>query len=430
MGASGETATPPATSKAPKTTSSAPATAPAAAVTTTTTTSPTPVQDPQAGAAGYSEWLAAFQAYYQAGAQPPAGGFPHPYMWGGQPMMPPPYGGPHPSYGAMYPPGGMYAHPMYGQYGAPASEAMTGVEQADGKAVEAKEGAKQTPLKRSKGSKGSLQLLKVGESGGKGNGVSQSSNGDDNENDGETGSDGSTDNSREENAQNLLGGKRSFGEMAIEAGAAPYMPPPGTVPGPPPPVGPPGSGGSLDMSLDYWSAGSVPQPKGGKRASGSPSTSAPPAELWLTDEREVKRQRRKQSNRESARRSRLRKQAECEELGTRVDTLTVENMALRTELNRVTEECKRLQAENSNLVQKIRSTPPLEMAAPAAADSVAAAPAAPVESDVVVSGEETDEAQGNANGNVKVKEDKPAGERKSHCIGCVSGCRPVKFCLL
>lgn len=410
MGASGETATPPATSKVPKT-SSSPVTPGAGAVTTTavaTTTSPSPVQDPQAGAAGYNEWLAAFQAYYQAGAQPPAGGFPHPYMWGGQPMMPPPYGGPHPSYGAMYPPGGMYGHPMYGQYGAPASEAMTGVEQADGgkpstEGAKAGEGAKPTPLKRSKGSKGSLQLLKVGE---KGNGVSQSSNGDDNENDGETGSDGSTDNSREENAQNLLGGKRSFGEMAIEAGAAPYMPPPGAVPGPPPPVGPPGSGGSLDMSLDYWSAGSVPQPKGGKRASGSPSTSAPPAELWLTDEREVKRQRRKQSNRESARRSRLRKQAECEELGTRVDTLTVENIALRTELNRVTEECKRLQAENSSLVQKIRSTPPPDLTAPAPSDSGAAA--APIENEIVVSGKETEEAQGNANGIVKVKEDKPA----------------------
>lgn len=328
-------------------------------------------------------------------------------------MMPPPYGGPHPSYGAMYPPGGMYGHPMYGQYGTPAPEAMTGVEQADGKAEVKAEGAKQTPLKRSKGSKGSLQLMKVSESGGKGNGVSQSSNGDDNENDGETGSDGSTDGSREENAQNLLGGKRSFEQMTIEAvGGAPYMPPPGGVVGPPP-VGPPGSGGSLDMSLDYWSAGSVPQPKGGKRASGSPSTSAPPAELWLTDEREVKRQRRKQSNRESARRSRLRKQAECEELGTRVDTLTVENMALRTELSRVTEECKRLQAENSNLVQKIRSTPPSEMTAPVAAADGAAAPVAPVESEVAVSNKEIEESLGNANGNLKAKEEKPAGERLS-----------------
>ena len=412
MGAAGETAAPAMTTKSPKA-SSAPA-APAAttaAAATTTAASGTPVQDPQTGAPGYNEWLAAFQAYYQAGAQPPAGGFAHPYMWGGQPMMPPPYGGPHPSYGAMYPPGGMYGHPMYGQYGAAAPEAMAGGEQADGKTEVKGEGGKPTPLKRSKGSKGSLQLMKGSESGGKGNGVSQSSNGDDGENDGEndgeTGSDRSTDGSREENAQNLLGNKRSFEQMAMEAvGAAPYMPPPGAVVAAPPPVGPPGSGGSLDMSLDYWSAGSVPQPKGGKRASGSPSTSAPPAELWLTDEREVKRQRRKQSNRESARRSRLRKQAECEELGTRVDTLTVENMALRTELSRVTEECKRLQAENSNLVQKIRSTSASELTP---ASDGAAASGAPVDSEVAVSNKEMEGSQGNANGNVKAKEEKPAG---------------------
>ena len=48
------------------------------------------------------------------------------------------------------------------------------------------------------------------------------------------------------------------------------------------------------------------------------------------DERELKRQRRKQSNRESARRSRLRKQAECEELGGRLTTLSMENMNLQT----------------------------------------------------------------------------------------------------
>mmetsp|Transcript_38558 Transcript_38558/g.73858 ORF Transcript_38558/g.73858 Transcript_38558/m.73858 type:complete len:312 (+) Transcript_38558:458-1393(+) len=53
------------------------------------------------------------------------------------------------------------------------------------------------------------------------------------------------------------------------------------------------------------------------------------AAAGLVDEREAKRQRRKQSNRESARRSRLRKQAECEDLGTRVTNLSQENMKLR-----------------------------------------------------------------------------------------------------
>mmetsp|Transcript_32736 Transcript_32736/g.82473 ORF Transcript_32736/g.82473 Transcript_32736/m.82473 type:complete len:343 (-) Transcript_32736:586-1614(-) len=50
-----------------------------------------------------------------------------------------------------------------------------------------------------------------------------------------------------------------------------------------------------------------------------------------TDDREAKRLRRKQSNRESARRSRLRKQAECEELGGRIHHLQQVNQQLRME---------------------------------------------------------------------------------------------------
>ncbi|CAL8468700.1 g8240 [Coccomyxa elongata] len=49
----------------------------------------------------------------------------------------------------------------------------------------------------------------------------------------------------------------------------------------------------------------------------------------VQDERELKRQRRKQSNRESARRSRLRKQAECEGLGQKVLDLEAENVKLK-----------------------------------------------------------------------------------------------------
>ncbi len=49
----------------------------------------------------------------------------------------------------------------------------------------------------------------------------------------------------------------------------------------------------------------------------------------MQDERELKRQRRKQSNRESARRSRLRKQAECEGLAQKVVELETENAKLK-----------------------------------------------------------------------------------------------------
>lgn len=52
--------------------------------------------------------------------------------------------------------------------------------------------------------------------------------------------------------------------------------------------------------------------------------------LLSQDEREVKKLRRKQSNRESARRSRLRKQAECEALSGKVKDLQRENSKLKT----------------------------------------------------------------------------------------------------
>lgn len=51
----------------------------------------------------------------------------------------------------------------------------------------------------------------------------------------------------------------------------------------------------------------------------------------MQDDRELKRVRRKQSNRESARRSRQKKQAECEDLGSKVQLLDQENASLRQE---------------------------------------------------------------------------------------------------
>ena len=455
MGAAGESTTPPAAASSKATKPSTPTTP----ATTTASSAPTPAsgsasapvlhqeassqqqQQQQAAAAaavagtpGYNEWAAAFQAYYQAGAQPPAG-FPHPYMWAGQPMMPP-YGGPHPTYGAMYPPGAMYAHPMYGQYaGTPTAQQgggepmVMGGEQTETKPSGNLEAAgKQTPLKRSKGRRGSLQLMKVSESGGKRNGVSHSSNGDENENENETGSDGSTEGSRDENEQNLMP-KRRFELMAMDAGAGTgggggggaYMAPPvgGVVPGTPASgLQGGGGGGSLDMSLDYWSAGSVPAAKAVKQHSGSPTTTAPQTELWLQDERELKRQRRKQANRESARRSRLRKQAECEELETRVDTLTVENVTLRAELTRVTEECKRLQVENGSLMHQLRNNPQPGSGVQAVVTPAQAAPAAAAPpKETIDTDKEMVDASNDGNGNFPLKEDKPSGKSESRDVG-------------
>ncbi|XP_009142669.1 G-box-binding factor 3 isoform X2 [Brassica rapa] len=76
------------------------------------------------------------------------------------------------------------------------------------------------------------------------------------------------------------------------------------------------------------------------------------------NERELKRERRKQSNRESARRSRLRKQAETEELARKVEALTAENMALRSELNQLNEKSNNLRGANATLLDKLKSSEP------------------------------------------------------------------------
>jgi len=73
------------------------------------------------------------------------------------------------------------------------------------------------------------------------------------------------------------------------------------------------------------------------------------------DERELKKQRRKQSNRESARRSRLRKQAECEELSIRVSKLSEENLDLQTELSKMRQKCQTLTCQNKVLQQELHS---------------------------------------------------------------------------
>ncbi|XP_011093363.1 common plant regulatory factor 1 isoform X5 [Sesamum indicum] len=79
-----------------------------------------------------------------------------------------------------------------------------------------------------------------------------------------------------------------------------------------------------------------------------------PNETWLQNERELKRERRKQSNRESARRSRLRKQAETEELANKVQALTAENMALKSEINKLMESSEKLKLDNAALLEQLK----------------------------------------------------------------------------
>nr|GMD76201.1 bZIP transcription factor 16-like [Ipomoea batatas] len=138
-------------------------------------------------------------------------------------------------------------------------------------------------------------------------------------------------------------------------------------------VGVPGPTTNLNIGMDYWGTtasssipairGKVPSASvaGGMVTAGSRESVQ--SQLWPQeaslgylfygilnqDEREIKRQRRKQSNRESARRSRLRKQAECEELAQRAEGLKEENASLRAEVSRIRSEYDQLLAQNASL---------------------------------------------------------------------------------
>ncbi|XWS42023.1 hypothetical protein CRYUN_Cryun17cG0133100 [Craigia yunnanensis] len=293
----------------------------------------------------YPDWSSPMQAYYGAGATPPpffastvASPTPHPYIWGGQHPLMPPYGTPVP-YPAMYPPGGVYAHPNL------AATPILAQNNADheGKDVD---GRDRGATKKSKGTSGS----KVGESGkmasGSGNdGSSQS---------GESGSEGMSDGSDENNQQELAAGKKgSFNQMLADANAQSNTTEAvqSLVPGKPVASMP---ATTLNIGMDLWSGS--PAAPGAAKMRPNTSGTAPGAVMpdqWIQDERELKRQKRKQSNRESARRSRLRKQAECEELQARVESLANENRNLREELKKLSDECEKLTSENSSIKDEL-----------------------------------------------------------------------------
>uniref|UniRef100_A0A0E0MKX6 BZIP domain-containing protein n=1 Tax=Oryza punctata TaxID=4537 RepID=A0A0E0MKX6_ORYPU len=329
----------------------------------------------------YPDW-ANFQGYPPI---PPHGFFPspvasspqgHPYMWGAQPMIPP-YGTPPPPY-VMYPPG-VYAHPSmppgahpFTPYAlaspngnadptgttAAATAAAAGGE-TDGKSSEGKE---KSPIKRSKGSLGSLNMITGKNSTEHGKTSGASANGAISQS-GESGSESSSEGS-EANSQNDSHHKGSGQEQDGEVRSSQngvsrspsqaklnqtmaIMPMPSSGPVPAPTT-------NLNIGMDYWAntASSIPAIHGKATPTAAPGSMVP-GEQWVQDERELKRQRRKQSNRESARRSRLRKQAECEELAQRAEVLKQENASLRDEVNRIRKEYDELLSKNSSLKEKL-----------------------------------------------------------------------------
>ncbi|KAK9716144.1 hypothetical protein RND81_06G213800 [Saponaria officinalis] len=337
-----------------------------------------------------AEWPG-YQAYAHI---PPSGFMPpnaqaHPYMWGVQPMMPP-YGTPPHPYVAMYPHGGLYAHPSmppgsypYAPFVMPSPNGMAeasgnthGSADADSKQPETKE---KLPVKRMRGSLGSLNMI-TGKNNEEGKTTGTSANGNCSKS-AESGSDSSSDGS-DANSQNDSPMKsrerQEVGEAdmsqngnstytqngvvntphSIVNHAMPVVPMagPGAVAGP---------ATNLNIGMDYWAtptSSPVPPMRGQVSASvaaglvSAGSRDNLQSQLWLQDERELKRQRRKQSNRESARRSRLRKQAECDELAQRAEVLKEENANLRAELNRIRGDFDHIMTENAVLKERLGIT--------------------------------------------------------------------------
>ncbi|KAL0462098.1 UNVERIFIED_CONTAM: G-box-binding factor 1 [Sesamum latifolium] len=304
----------------------------------------------------YPDWSSSMQAFYGAGATPPffastvASPTPHPYLWGSQHPLMPPYGTPVP-YPALYPPGGVYAHPNM----ATAPNAVHGTGELDGKAPEGKDRASS---KKTKGASGNHVM--IGAKTGNGEKAASGSGNDVGTQSAESGSEGSSDASDDNNNQESSAAKKgSFDQMLADGANAQNNGGPTnfqtSVPGNPV-VSVPAT--NLNIGMDLWNAS--PAGSGAMKLQpnqpGVSPTVAPPGMIndqWVQDERELKRQKRKQSNRESARRSRLRKQAECEELQHRVETLSNENHTLRDELQRLSEECEKLTSENNSIKEEL-----------------------------------------------------------------------------
>ncbi|CAN4077283.1 unnamed protein product [Withania somnifera] len=310
----------------------------------------------------------------------------HPYMWGVQQYMPP-YGTPPHPYVAMYPHGGIYAHPSMppGSYPfspfampspngvAEASVGNPGNVEVDGKSSEGKE---KLPIKRSRGSLGSLNMIS-GKNNGPGKASGASANGVYSKS-AESGSEGSSEGS-DAHSQNgspmNSGGKQDSADTSQNGNAAAHGSENGGTGAPHSMVnqtmavvsasgagGIPGPTTNLNIGMDYWGAAtssSIPAMHGKLPVSvagglvTAVSRDSIQSQMWIQDERELKRQKRKQSNRESARRSRLRKQAECDELAQRAEVLKEENASLRAEVNRIRSNYEHLLAQNASLKERL-----------------------------------------------------------------------------
>lgn len=286
-------------------------------------TSPPPKEQPPIYP--YPDW-SAMQAYYGPGMMPPPyysapGHAPQPYMWAPQPIIPP-YGAPF-----MYPHGGTYPHhpamPFVPQHMSTESPAKSATEKEN----------KSTMRKHKE-----VNCFAMSSAA---NGITEkasSEESDDRKN--ETGvtvvqkrKQSSADEPMSDTKSNKKSSSWKDGEasgpskVTSEIGEIAVKP--------------------LTALPAYPTASAVSN-------STIPSSHNTVTDLWYKDEKEIKREKRKQSNRESARRSRLRKQAETEELTVKVESLTAENSTLKSEIGRLTQDSEKLKSENSILQEKLK----------------------------------------------------------------------------
>ncbi|XP_024176052.1 common plant regulatory factor 1 isoform X4 [Rosa chinensis] len=312
----------------------------------------------------YPDW-AAMQAYYGPRLPMPpyynapaaSGHAPHPYMWGPPQTMMSPYGAP---YAAIYSHGSVYAHPAVPLAANPSSmETPTKSSGNNDRGL----------VKKPKGFDALEMSIGNGNAenaeGGADQSLSKSSATEGSSSDGNTSGANQTRRKRTREGTPTTGmtiftksGDQKPEMQASLASAKDVNPASykalGTtiatvgVPGKlVRPAVSPGVTNVLELknssNLNLTSATSVEQP-----------SAVLPPETWLQNERELKRERRKQSNRESARRSRLRKQAETDELARKVEALNADNVSLKSEINRLTESSDRLRVENASLMEKLK----------------------------------------------------------------------------
>ncbi|CAL9164121.1 G-box-binding factor 3-like isoform X1 [Musa acuminata AAA Group] len=328
----------------------------------------------------YPDW-AAMQAYYGPGVMPPPyfgtsvvpGHAPHPYMWAPQPFIPH-FGSP---YAGMYP-HGVYPHSSlppgtHGHYPglAPSSAATKAVVMATPLSIEMPDKASgsrdkgvMTKLKRFDGLTVSVDSRSTNNAAGAyGNELSQSgynsAAGSSNGSDGSNSAGGSKDQRKrssediqssddrkvESNSDPAQGGERSSSSKLSSGVTVAHAKIAGNpvinVPSP--------------CQAQMMSVKTIDTPGRPPTIALVPGCNSVPSELWTQDERSLKRERRKQSNRESARRSRLRKQAENEELAKKVEALSAENRTLISKISQVTESSETLRLENAALLEKLNA---------------------------------------------------------------------------